>query len=322
MLVQGAGVAEVAPNPDGSTADTNRDFMAQGIGNIASGLLRGQPVGGSVGQTALNIAAGARGRPAAILSGVWMLVIVALFSGQVGYIAMPTLAAILIFAAVSSIRMARIDTVLRTDLVSRLGFGSTFVATLFLPVAQAVGIGVVLSLMLQLNREATDLRVVRLEPTSDGRLVESPAPAVPPGNEATLLDVYGSLQFAGARTLQAFLPDPQGSRHAAVILRLRGRETLGATALVVVADYGDRLRAAGGRLFLSGVGPELVEHLRRTRRVDVEEAVTVMPESPDIGASTLAAYRAAQEWFRDTAADADGPAEDASGRSSGSEASR
>ncbi len=302
VLVQGAGVAEVAPNPDGTASDANRDFLAQGFGNLASGLIRGQPVGGSVGQTALNIAAGARSRWAAILSGLWMLVIVALFSGQVGSIAVPTLAAILVFAAVSSLRTGRIDTVLRTDIVSRVAFLTTLGATLVLPVAQAVGIGVTLSLLLQLNREATDLRIARLEPTPDGRLVESEAPGVAPGGEVTVLDVYGSLQFAGARTLQARLPDPAGSRRPAVVLRLRGRATLGATALVVIADYAERLGAAGGRLFLSGVGPELVEHLHRTHRVDVAESVTVLPESPAVGGSTLAAYRAAEEWLRTTAA--------------------
>jgi SulP family sulfate permease len=62
VLVQGTGVAESAPNADGSPSDANRDFIAQGIGNLASGLFRGQPVGGSVGQTALNVAAGGRSR--------------------------------------------------------------------------------------------------------------------------------------------------------------------------------------------------------------------------------------------------------------------
>ena len=61
VLVQGTGVAESAPNADGSPSDANRDFIAQGIGNLASGLFRGQPVGGSVGQTALNVTAGGGG---------------------------------------------------------------------------------------------------------------------------------------------------------------------------------------------------------------------------------------------------------------------
>jgi len=148
VLVQGTGVAEGAPNPDGSLSSPNRDFIAQGIGNLASGLFRGQPVGGSVGQTALNVAAGARGRWASIFSGVWMLLILVLFSGAVGKVPIPTLAAVLIFAAASSLRVGRIDTVLRTGLPSQIAFFATLTGTLFLPVTAAVGIGVVLSLLL------------------------------------------------------------------------------------------------------------------------------------------------------------------------------
>ena len=49
VLVQGVGVAESAPNEDGSPSDANADFIAQGTGNLASGFFQGQPVGGSVG---------------------------------------------------------------------------------------------------------------------------------------------------------------------------------------------------------------------------------------------------------------------------------
>ena len=49
VLVQGAGVRESVRNPDGPS-DANTDFVAQGIGNIASSLFRGIPVGGSVGR--------------------------------------------------------------------------------------------------------------------------------------------------------------------------------------------------------------------------------------------------------------------------------
>jgi sulfate permease, SulP family len=110
VLVQGTVVAEAAPNPDGSPSDANRDFIAQGIGNLASGLFRGQPVGGSVGRTALNVATLGRSRWASIFSELWMLLILVLFSGVVGEIPGPTLAAVLIFAAASSLRLGRIDT--------------------------------------------------------------------------------------------------------------------------------------------------------------------------------------------------------------------
>jgi SulP family sulfate permease len=106
VLIQGAGVSESAPNPDGSRAEPNRDFLAQGVGNVLSGLFRGQPVGGSVGQTALSVAAGARTRWAAIFAGIWMAIILLAFSGIVGQVAMPTLAAVLIVAAIGSLPCA------------------------------------------------------------------------------------------------------------------------------------------------------------------------------------------------------------------------
>ena len=177
ILVQGAGVAEAAPNSDGAPSDTNRDIIAQGTGNLASGFFRGLPVGGSVGQTALNVSAGARTRWAPIFSGLWMLVILVAFSGLVAKIAVPTLGAILIFAAVGSLRLGELATILRSGLTSQVAVVTTFAATLFLPVAAAVGIGVALSLLLQLNKEAMDLAVVELLPREDGRYEERPSPA-------------------------------------------------------------------------------------------------------------------------------------------------
>ena len=134
-----------------------------------------------------------------------MLLILVLFSGVVGEIPIATLAAVLIFAAVSSLRFGRIDTTMRAGLPSRVALVATFAATLLLPVPAAVGIGVVLSLLLQLNQEAVDLTVVRMATGGDGRLVEAPAPETLPSRAVTVLDVYGSLLFAGARTLQARL---------------------------------------------------------------------------------------------------------------------
>ena len=51
----------------------------------------------------------------------------------------------------------------------------------------------VCSLLLQLNKELMDLRVVQLEPTGDGRLLEHPPPATFPDDRPVVLDVYGSL---------------------------------------------------------------------------------------------------------------------------------
>jgi SulP family sulfate permease len=297
VLVQGVGVSEAAPNRDGSASDPNRDFIAQGVGNVASGLFRGQPVGGSVGQTSLNVAAGARGRWASIFSGLWMLAILVVFSGIVGRVVMPTLAAVLIYAAAGSLRSGAIGTILRTGRSSQIAFATTVLATIFLPVATAVGVGVALSLLLQLNSEALDLKVVRLEPRDGGRFAESAVPKRLPSHAVTLLDVYGSLYYAGAKTLAARLPETAGAERPVVVLRLRGRTQLGASSLVVLDAYAGRLAEVDGRLILSGTAPELVKQLRRTGREHLDAEVKVFGATDVIGDSSDAAYREAQRWL-------------------------
>jgi sulfate permease, SulP family len=297
VLVQGTGVAESAPNRDGSRSDANRDFMAQGAGNIASGLFRGMPVGGSVGQTALNVAAGARSHWAAIFSGAWMLVILIAFGWLVGRVAMPTLAAVLIVAAIGSLRVGAVETVWRTGGSSLIAMATTFLATLFLPVAAAVGLGVALSLLLQLNADAMDLRVVELRRLPDGGVEERRAPMTLPGRAVTVLDVYGSLLYAGARTLEARLPNAGSADVAVVVLRLRGRTQLGATALTVLRSYAERLSARGGRLYLTGLDPAVLDTFQRAGHLVEGGPLVMVPAGARLGASTEAAVDEAKAWI-------------------------
>ena len=297
VLVQGAGVSESAPNPDRTRSSANQDFLAQGIGNVLAGLFRGQPVGGSVGRTALNVSAGARGRWATIASGGWMAIILLLFSGVVGHVVMSTLAAVLIVASVGSLRTGAVRAILRTGRISQIAVIATFVATLFLPVAAAVGVGLVISLLMQLNQEALDLRIVELSPLPDGRFAERPAPRALASRRVLLLDVYGSLFYAGARTLQAHLPDPSGCEHPAVVLRLRGRAMLGSTSFAVLSDYAQRLASVGGCLYLSGVDPALLAQIRRNQTVEPAGQVRFFEATQVVGESSLSAYHAAQEWL-------------------------
>ena len=39
VLVQGAGVSQGASNPDGRRSDPSRDVLAQGVANVASGIV-------------------------------------------------------------------------------------------------------------------------------------------------------------------------------------------------------------------------------------------------------------------------------------------
>lgn len=296
ILVQGTGVSQNVPNPDGSRSRISRDFIAQGAANVVSGFFRGLPVGGSVSSTALGVVSGARTRWAAIFSGVWMAVIVIGVPGLVMYVAMPALGALLILAGLSSIEPAEVASVWHSGTAARLAGGATFLSTLFLPIQGAVGIGVVLSALLFLRRSYTAIRVVQVVERPDERLEEREPPPSLEGCSVTVLDVYGDLFYAGARTLEARLPSP-GARHPAVVLRLRGHTAAGATLVDVLAHYAEDLRRAEGRLYLTGIRGEAyhrlsdAEKLRRAGIVRVYEATAVL------GDSTRAAVADAREWL-------------------------
>jgi SulP family sulfate permease len=60
---------------------------------------------------------------------------------------------------------------------------------------------------------------------------------------------------------------------------------------------GARLAAAGGRLYLSGVDPALVDQFRRSGRIDAAGPVKIVQATELIGESTILAYGEAEAWL-------------------------
>lgn len=290
----------------------SRDFIGQGAANVASGFFRGLPVGGSLSTTALTVISGARSRRAAIFAGLWMALLVVFFPGLVSYVAMPALGMLLILASVSTIKPSEALSIWNTSWQSRLAIITTFLSTLFLPIQAAVGFGVILSALLYVNESSTDVSVVELVKQPDERIKERNPPGQLPDNKVTVLDVYGHLFYAGARTLERLLPTPEGARNPVVILRLRGRNNLGATLVEVLANYADKLQEANGRLYLTGISEGSYEQVVRTGKLRLTGPVRVYEATPVRGQSTREAHADARAWLVGKSADAS-PGERSSG---------
>lgn len=297
ILVQGSGVSQSVPNPDRSRRSSSRDFFAQGAANVASGLFRGLPVGGSLSTTALTVMSGAVSRWAAIFAGLWMALLVIAFPGLVSYVAMPALAMLLILASISTIKPSEALSIWQTGWTSRLAIVTTFFSTLLLPIQAAVGIGVTLSALLYVNKSSTDVSLVELVKHPDGRIEERKAPKSLQDNEVTVLDVYGHLFYAGAHTLERLLPAPTGTQNPIIILRLRGRTSLGATLLEALSGYADKLKEANGRLYLTGLSEEAYEQVIRTGKFRAAGAVRIYEATSIRGQSTGRAKSDAEEWL-------------------------
>lgn len=300
--IQGAGVSQGVPNPDGKYPDVSRDFIGQGIGNLASGFFQGLPVGGSLGGTAVSMKAGAKSRWVNVFAGLIFIALVLLFGKQVEKVAEPAIAAVLIMAGLEIIKRDRIRTVWVTGRSARLAMLLTFALTLFVPAQWAILIGVIFSIGLHIYSAAMEVRVVQLKVVEDGGLEEQPAPIDLPGNAVTVLSVYGSLFFAAASNLEDKLPKVQNAQRAVVVLRMRGMENVGSTFMNVLTRYHKALQTQDGRLMLAEVSDGVLEQLERTGMLEKLGEANIFPETPRVYYATRQAIRAGNDWLSAPAA--------------------
>jgi len=297
-LIQGAGISQSYVNPDGRYPNPSRDFIAQGAANVAAGVFRGMPVGGSVSATALVVNAGARSRLANIFAGVIIALITLLFTGAVGKLAMPSLAGLLIVIGFRTLKPASVLMVWRTGNVQRVVMIITFALVLMIPLQYAVLVGVALSVVLYTVRQSNRVTVMEWK-LREGRLpIEQDAPATVLPESVTVLVPYGSLFYAAAPVLEDKLPAvDEKTKHAVVILNLRGRTELGSTFMKMVERYAADLKEHDSRLMLVEVDLSVREQLARVGLVDSISRRNIFTKTEEVGESLYDAYAAAEDWM-------------------------
>jgi SulP family sulfate permease len=290
-LVQGAGISSSFTNPDGSSPNASRDFVGQGAANVASGLLQGMPVGGSVSASSLNKAAGAQSRQSLLIASVVMAVVVVVFGDAVGALAMPALAGLLMLIGIRTVKPADLQWVWRTGAVQKVVVGVTFVLTMLVPLQYAVLVGVGLSIVLHVVRQSQQVTVRRQLIEPDGSLREVDPPAVLPGGEVVVLQPYGSLFFAAAPVFEAALPAVgAASTGSVVVLRLRGRTDLGTTFMDALQRYASALAAVDSTLMLVSVSDRVLEQVTLAGITDVIGLDHVYLGDDRVGATFARAY--------------------------------
>ena len=296
-LVQGAGVSQTFPNPDGKFSDISRDFFGQGVANLAGGLFGGIPAGGSSSGTALITSAGAHSRWANIFGGMAVALVVLLFANLVELVAMPALAGLVIVAGVQMVNVKAIQTVWQTNAIARAIMLVTFGSTLVMPLQYAVLLGVAISILLFVLQQSNTIRVVEWVVENGGWPVERPAPSQLESGRVTILYTYGNLFYAAADTFEKSLPSAEGAHQAVVILLLRGYEDIGSTMIQVLHRYTQALQANGGKIILAGVAPGLRDQLRRTGMLILIGEENIFLSTEIIGEAGNLALRAATDWL-------------------------
>lgn len=298
-LVQGAGIGQSYPNPDGEYPDASQDFIGQGAANIAAGFFRGMPVGGSLSATSLVVSAGARSRVANITAGVVIAVTVILFGGFIEKLAMPALAGLLIVIGISTLQPEEAVMVWKTGPMQQLVMVATFISTLIMPLQYAVFLGVVLSLFLFVVRASNTMKLSQIE-LEEGELpIESPVPDELLPEQVMVLVPAGSLFFAAAPIFEEALPEIKNADHSAVIISLRGYDTVGSTFLTVLEKLNEDLIDHDSKLFLAELNDALWDQLTHTGHVRLFGRDHVYEATERVGESIFKAYDDAKKWVKE-----------------------
>ncbi|MEV0268022.1 SulP family inorganic anion transporter [Hamadaea sp. NPDC050747] len=302
-LAQAASIGPTAPNPDRSRMDTNRDFLSQGLANVAGGLFQSLPVGGSLSRTGVSVAAGAQTRWSGIFSGVWLALIVLAFAPLAERIPMPVIGGLIMVVGAEIIYGRRRDVALvwRTSKLSTAAMAVTFLATTGLPLQRAIVLGAVLSLLLYCVQAARQARLVSLVRQPDGKWQTAAVPQRLPGGEVTVLHYGGVSLFAELPRIDQQWPDVGEARSPVVILSMREVADIpSATMMTVLERRAKELREAGGRLLLAGVHPALARTLRDTHLADALGADNVFPADHKVFHALDEAMDAGNRWLAGT----------------------
>ncbi|MBK5967861.1 MULTISPECIES: SulP family inorganic anion transporter [Thiorhodovibrio] len=247
----------------GYRIDGNQEFIGQGLSNIAGAFFSGYVATGSFNRSGVNFEAGARTPLAAVFAALLLMVIVLLVAPLASYLPKAAMAGVLFLVAWGLIDRKEIRHILHASPRQTAVVGVTFFSALFLELEFAIFAGVLLSLVLYLERTSKP-RIVTLAP--DPRL---PKRAFSDENEVVqcpqvrFIRIDGSLFFGSVahveRAFDILRARFSDQKHLAIMadginfVDLQGAQTL--------LDEADRRRQAGGSLYLINVKPGLWERL-------------------------------------------------------------
>jgi MFS superfamily sulfate permease-like transporter len=138
-------------DPYKRTTDTNRELVAQGAGNLVSGLIGGIPVTQVIVRSSANIQSGARTRLSAIMHSVLLLLCVMFIPGILNMVPLAVLAAVLLVVGYKLANPSVFRQMARLGWDQFLPFMSTVLGVVFTDLLKGIGIGMVVAVIIILR---------------------------------------------------------------------------------------------------------------------------------------------------------------------------
>ncbi|WP_187262490.1 SulP family inorganic anion transporter [Pontibacter beigongshangensis] len=256
--------AVVADGMIGGRHRSNMELVAQGAGNVFSGLFGGIPATGAIARTATNVKNGGRTPIAGIVHAVFLLLIMVLFAPVAKLIPLSCLAGILVVVAYHMSEWRHFRDLLKSNRMDIMVLLTTFFLTVFFDLILAIEIGMILSSFIFMKRmsEATTIHnAENLFGASDQdgeKMFEEELPFIP--DDTMLYEINGPLFFGASQKFQEFLTDLK-QEPKVLIIRMRHVPFIDATAINRLKEFNHTLKARGTTIVISGANRQVREEL-------------------------------------------------------------
>ncbi|MCX7168949.1 MAG: SulP family inorganic anion transporter [Proteobacteria bacterium] len=281
-LTEAVSIARSIATKSGQRIDGNQEFIGQGMSNLIGSFFSAYPSSGSFNRSGVNYEAGAITPLAAVFSAPALILIVLLVAPLAAYLPTAAMAGILFLVAWGLIDFQHIAAIARASRSEAAVLGVTFVATLVMHLEFAILVGIVLSLVLYLNRTARPRIRSLLPDVSDPRrkLIEKqPGQAECP--QLKIIRIEGSIYFGAVNHVEEYLHNIAERRPGQKFLLLRGKrmnfvDIAGAQLLV---DEVERRRQRGGDLDFCALSDSPLKMLSKIALADHPGAIVNSPST-------------------------------------------
>jgi SulP family sulfate permease len=262
-LTEAVSIARALAARSGQHVDGNQEFIGQGLSNLIGAFFSSYVATGSFNRSGVNYAAGAKTPVAAVLAGLFLLIVVLFVAPLAAYLPNAAMAGILFLVAWGLIDFEEINNTLKHNRQESVILVSTFASTLFLSLEEAIILGVILSLGLYLSRTARpQVRVRSPDPHSNRRKFTDAAHALE-CPQLRFVRIDGSIYFGATSYLrEAFSSQDLAApdqKHVAIVAQ--GINFVDKEGAHFLEEEAEKRRKAGGGLYFIRLKDTVYEQL-------------------------------------------------------------
>ena len=155
-------------DPHKNVTPTNRELLAQGAGNIISGMIGGLPITQVIVRSSANIQSGGRSKMSAIIHGFFLLISVILIPTLLNKIPLSVLAAVLLIVGYKLAKPALFKQMYDLGWKQFIPFTVTVLGIVFIDLLYGIGLGLAVGIVVILIKSFQNSHFLHKEDKSNG----------------------------------------------------------------------------------------------------------------------------------------------------------